>query len=69
MSRENVHDWNDKIIALINKLKEDHPELITFLDEIPMTIPDDSDPCINIRILKEYYQTLLNLENINNYNK
>jgi hypothetical protein len=64
MSRENIHDWNEKIMALIEKLKEDHPELITFLDEIPVTIPDDAEPQINISILKEYYQTLLKLENL-----
>jgi hypothetical protein len=63
MSTDSLHDWNDKVIAQIEKLKTAHPELITFLDELPMTIPDDSDPHINISLLKEYYQTLLNLEN------
>ncbi|MFN5642465.1 MAG: hypothetical protein ACK4V4_00485 [Sphingobacteriales bacterium] len=62
---DDIHEWNERIIAIIEKLKEDHPELITFLDEIPITIPDDSDPHINISILKEYYQTLLNLEKLN----
>jgi hypothetical protein len=51
-------------MTLIEKLKEDHPELIIFLDEMPVTIPDDSDPHITISILKEYYQSLLNLENL-----
>jgi hypothetical protein len=51
-------------MTLIEKLKEDHPELIIFLDEMSVTIPDDSDPHITIGILKEYYQTLLNLENL-----
>lgn len=64
MSTEEIHVWNDKIMTLMEKLKGDHPELITFLDEIPMTIPDDADPHITISILKEYHQTLLNLENL-----
>ena len=64
MSMEDIHYWNEKIMTLIEKLKEDHPELITFLDEIPMTIPDDTDPHITIRILKEYHQTLFELENL-----
>ena len=64
MSMEDIHDWNEKIMKLIDKLKFDHPELITFLDEIPMTIPNKTDPQIDINILKEYYQTLLNLENL-----
>lgn len=64
MSADEVHEWNEKIMLLIDKLKGDHPELITFLDEIPMTIPDDADPHITISLLKDYYLTLLNLENL-----
>jgi hypothetical protein len=64
MSTDDIHEWNDMIMTLIEKLKEDHPELIIFLDEMPVTIPDDSDPHITISILKEYYQSLLNLENL-----
>lgn len=64
MGMDDIHDWNERIMTLIEKLKEDHPELITFLDEIPMTIPDDTDPHITISILKEYHQTLLDLENL-----
>lgn len=64
MSIDEIHDWNEKIMSLIDLLKEDHPELINFLDEIPMTIPDDIDPHITVNILKEYYQTLQDLENL-----
>lgn len=64
MSIDEIHDWNEKIMSLIEILKEDHPELINFLDEIPMTIPDDIDPHITVNILKEYYQTLQDLENL-----
>jgi len=69
MGMEDIHDWNEKIMKLIEKLKVDHPELITFLDEIPMTIPNETDPQIGVNILKEYYQTLLNLENLKIYNR
>lgn len=64
MNMENIHDWNEKIMILIEKLKRDHPELIDFLDEIPLTIPNDSDPKITIINLKEYYQTLMDLEKL-----
>jgi hypothetical protein len=53
MGMEDIHDWNEKIMKLIEKLKVDHPELITFLDEIPMTIPNETDPQIGVNILKE----------------
>jgi hypothetical protein len=61
---ETIHDWNDKILALIGQLKNDHPELIGFLDEITTTIPDKNDPEINVSILKEYYTSLMEFENL-----
>lgn len=61
---ETVHDWNEKIMTLIEKLKKDHPELIGFLDEMYNTLPSNSDPEINISILKDYFDTLMNLENL-----
>jgi hypothetical protein len=61
---ETVHEWNDKIIQLIEALNKSHPELIGFLDEMNTTLPDQKDPQINISILKEYFNELLNLQNI-----
>ena len=61
---ETVHDWNEKIMTLIEKLKKDHPELIGFLDEMNTTLPNRNDPQINIGILKDYFDSLLNLENL-----
>ena len=61
---ETVHEWNDKIIQLIEALNKSHPELIDFLDEMNTTLPDQKDPQINISILKEYFNELLNLQNI-----
>ena len=61
---ETVHEWNDKIIQLIEALNKSHPELIGFLDEMNTTLPDQKDPQINISILKEYFNELLNLKNI-----
>lgn len=62
---ETVHEWNDKIIQLIEILNKKHPELLGFLDEMKITLPDNKDPQINIAILKEYFNELLNLQNIN----
>jgi hypothetical protein len=61
---ETVHEWNDKIIQLIEALNKSHPEIIGFLDEMNTTLPDQKDPQINISILKEYFNELLNLQNI-----
>lgn len=61
---ETVHDWNEKIMTMIEKLKNDHPELVGFLDEMNNALPSNSDPQINISILKDYFDTLMNLENL-----
>ena len=62
---ETVHEWNERIISLIEALKKSRPELIGFLDEIKITLPDNKDPQINIGVLKEYFNELLNLQQKN----
>jgi hypothetical protein len=59
---ETVHDWNEKIMLLIEKLKKDHPELVGFLDEMNTTLPNSNDPKITIGTLKDYFDSLMNLE-------
>lgn len=59
---ETVHDWNEKIMTMIEKLKNDHPELVGFLDEMNNTLPNSNDPKITISTLKDYFDSLMNLE-------
>ncbi len=54
---------NAKIIEIIRQIRENHPELLKFLDEMPLTIPNESSPEITINKLKEYYESLKNLLN------
>ena len=54
-------ELNAKIISLTLKIQEKHPELSKFLEEMPVTIPSESNPEINIKILKEYIESLKNL--------
>lgn len=61
---DEIHEWNERIMALIDKLKNDHPELLKYLDEMQVSIPDDSHPRITIRILQDYYNSLMELENL-----
>ena len=61
---ETVHEWNDKVIQLLETLKNSNPNLLYFLDEIKITLPDKKDPQITISILKEYFNEVLNLQNI-----
>lgn len=47
-----------KIMSITTLIKERHPELISFLEELPVTIPDVNDPQLNLKSLKEYYGSL-----------
>lgn len=54
-------ELTEKIIALTMQIREKHPELSKFLNEMPITIPKESSPKINIKILEEYYESLSNI--------
>ena len=58
---ETEEDLNAKIMAVIQEIQEKRPELMQFLDEMPVTIPNESNPEINLRMLKDYYESLKNL--------
>ena len=54
-------ELNEKIMSLTSKIRENRPELIKYLDEMPITIPTESDPEITLKILKDYIESLKNL--------
>lgn len=58
---ETEKEWNAKILALTLKIQTEHPELSEFLNELPITIPNQSNPKMSINILKDYYNSLYNL--------
>jgi len=58
---ETEKELNAKILALTMQIHEKHPELSKFLEEMPVTVPDQSDPEINIKILKDYLESLNNM--------
>ena len=55
---ETERDLNNKIMQLTKEIREKHPELSRYLDEMPLTIPNDSHPEVTIKKLKEYYESL-----------
>lgn len=55
---ENEKELNAMILSTTMKIKEKHPELARLLDEMPVTIPNEKHPEINIKVLKEYYDSL-----------
>lgn len=59
---ETEKELNEKIMAITALIKEKHPELSAKLDEMPVTIPNESSPEITLEILREYYESLRKME-------
>jgi hypothetical protein len=55
---ETEKELNEKILAKTLEIQQKHPELCEFLNEMPVTIPNESNPEINIKNLKDYYESL-----------
>jgi hypothetical protein len=51
-------ELNEEILAKTMQIRDTHPELVKFIDEMTVTLPDENKPKINIKILKEYYESL-----------
>lgn len=52
---------NAAILKITTLIQVEYPELIKYLNEMPVTIPDIENPEINLTILKEYYNSLVSL--------
>jgi hypothetical protein len=55
------HEWNEKILKLTMKIRDERPELSDYINEMPVTNPDAQDPEIRLNNLKHYYDSLYNL--------
>ena len=51
-------DWNKEIMSITLLIQKNYPELVSFLNEMTVTIPDENKPQINTQVLKEYYNSL-----------
>ena len=51
-------ELNDDILEITMKIRNEHPELIKYLDELTITIPAKNSPEINRKVLEDYYQSL-----------
>ena len=58
---ETLREYNEKIRKITDKIEAEHPELIKYLDEMTVTIPDDNHPEMTIKALREYYESLIAL--------
>jgi hypothetical protein len=60
---ETVKELNEKILSVTMTIKEHYPELSKYLEEMTNTIPDEKDPEINRKNLKNYYDSLTSMLN------
>lgn len=56
---ETETEINAKIMKLTMVIQENYPELSKYINEMPITIPTDSNPEVNLKNLQKYYETLL----------
>lgn len=52
---------NSKILEITMLIHKKHPELSKFIEEFPVTIPNQRNPEITIENLESYYNSLSNM--------
>jgi hypothetical protein len=55
---ESEQELNDRIVKITNTIQEKYPELVPYLSEMPVTVPNDPDTEVNYKILRDYYDSL-----------
>src|ERR1035437_7539905 len=51
-------DLNSKILKITMTIKEKYPELTKYIEEMPVTIPDENHPEISENNLQTYFDSL-----------
>jgi hypothetical protein len=65
IEKETEKELNAKILTVTMTIKDKYPELSKYLEEVPETIPDETNPDITLKNLKTYYDSLNSI--LNNY--
>ncbi len=56
-------DLNAKILAVTMTIRQEFPELSKFIEEMPATVPDKTNPTVTLSNLKGYYESLCGILN------
>ena len=56
-----------KIMDITIEIQEKYPELIKYLNEMPISNPGEKDPKINEKKLTDYYESLIVITKERNY--
>ena len=54
-----ILELNEMILVITNKIRANHPELLEYLNEMPITIPYHENPEITAKNLTSYYDSLV----------
>jgi len=54
-------ELNEMILGITNNIREKHPELLKYLNEMPITIPYVENPTITVKTLSSYHDSLVAL--------
>lgn len=49
---------NDDILKITMKIRNEHPELLKYLNELSVTLPDVKNPEMTNKVLQDYYNSL-----------
>ncbi len=60
-------DWDKDILRVTLEIQQKYPELVKYINEIPVKLTEKDSKEINIKNLKEYYNSLVNV--IDKYSK
>jgi len=52
-------ELNEMILGITNKIRERNPELLKYLNEMPITVPYQENPEITVKTLTSYYDSLV----------
>ena len=58
---ETEEEINAKILKVTMVIHDNYPELSKYLNEMPITVPADTNPEVNVKNLQKYYDSLLTL--------
>jgi len=50
-----ILELNEMILGITNKIRPNHPELLEYLNDMPITIPYHENPEITAKNLTSYY--------------
>lgn len=54
-------DLNSRIMKITMMIMDHYPELSQYLEEMPVTVPSENDPEMNLSHLQSYYESLISL--------